>query len=90
MVGNPFYTSPAIDSLRVSTTSGICGDLDGCSLTEANESVADVLRSTFFGWNGGPNYEPITSGGTWDVWTGFWSSVRSAANGLNLVLQVPR
>ena len=89
MVGNPFYTTPTINSLRVSTANGPCGDADGCTLAEANAGGANVIHSTLFGWSGGPAYEQVLADAAWKPWTGYWSVVLPGANGVSPILHVP-
>lgn len=92
MLGNPFYTKPAIDSLRISTSVGQCADTDGCSIAEAADpDAANVEHDQFWSYNG-TAYEVIGSGNgdAMQAWTGYWNPVLPGANGANPQLHVPR
>ncbi|WP_157736187.1 reprolysin-like metallopeptidase [Granulosicoccus antarcticus] len=90
MIGNPFYQTPSVSSIRVSTTGGICGDTDGCSMTEAaNEAGANVQHNQFWTYNG-TTYDIAGESNTLSPWTGYWNPVLSGAHGLSPVMHMPR
>lgn len=90
MLGNPFYTRPSINNLRVSTNSGLCADTDACTLAEAaDQNGANVQHNRFWTYSG-TGYDTVDAGGSFQPWSGYWSPVFSGANSTNPRLRISR
>jgi len=88
MLGNPFPKKAIWSDLRVTTSSGDCSKVDGCTLNEA-ESSGVFLRKA---WRYNPatkNYDIIENSTQLNSWDGFWSLTLSDASDLNPKLLIP-
>ena len=89
-LGNPFYTSPAVSSMRVTTDSSVCPTAAGCTIAEAGDSGnANLLMDQFY-WYDGSGYQQIGAGDTFTPWRGYYGAVLTGAAGVNTVLHIPR
>ena len=91
-MGNPFYTTPSLNDMRVRTASGDCADADGCTPAEAaDQNEANVQHNEYFSFvSDAVGYLTLRPGDTWQPWTGYWSPVLQGADENDAVLVVPR
>ncbi|MCK5830416.1 MAG: right-handed parallel beta-helix repeat-containing protein [Methylococcales bacterium] len=88
MVGNPFPHNIVWSGLRVATSSGVCADADGCTLTEAKD--LNIIENKGWQYNSQTNaYDIIQGGATIQSWDGFWMATLNMAHGLNPKLLLP-
>jgi len=91
MLGNPFYASPSVDKLRISTTVGACADSDACSFAEATAGGEEsaLMQDQFFVYTG-TGYSDVGPGDSFDAWDGYFNRVSPNAAGSNPILRIPR
>lgn len=89
-IGNPFYTSPQLNNMRVTANAGICAGTQGCTLSEAADSgIANLLHDKLF-WYDGNGYQSIGAGDSFTPWRGYYGAVFQDASGVAAKLHIPR
>ncbi len=86
MPGYPFEFTTSLSAARIVTDSGVCADIDGCTLDEA--AAANILNKELFRYNG-TSYDRLGSGHVLTGWSGVWAATLAGADGLNPRLLLP-
>ncbi|MFK7889712.1 MAG: hypothetical protein AB8B63_02760 [Granulosicoccus sp.] len=86
MIGYPFVTGTSVEESYVVTDSGEC--MQGCAVGTA--AANQYLNPNFFSFDGS-RYQLITSGETFNAWSGYWALVHPAAanTGARLLFAMP-
>ncbi|MFK7994605.1 MAG: CAP domain-containing protein [Granulosicoccus sp.] len=91
LLGNPYYTRPSVNNLRISTSTGVCADTDGCSITEAaDRNGADVQHYQFWNYDGTSYGSPKGPGDQLQPWEAYLTPTLPGAHNLSPVLLIPR
>lgn len=90
--GFPGEAPVDIDSLIVSTLTGPCSEVDGCSFSVAsNAEEGNIIFEDFFRYSASENsYDLVGSSQSTQPWDAYWIAQRNGAEGVMAVLHAPR
>jgi len=92
LLGNPFAAEIHYGNLSLSSNTGSCSDIDGCSLLEASRSPANLSGLVLWRFDdqaSTPGFIKVIPGEAVDAWSGFWFSTQSELNRMDLTMHVP-
>jgi len=92
LLGNPYAEPAGYGELTLSTSEGVCNDIDACSLMDASKSPATLVDRVLWRYDDEadtPSYTSLVPGSSINPWEGFWMSLLSPTGAPNLTLHYP-
>ncbi len=92
LLGNPLSAPINYGELSLSTNSGTCSDIDGCSLLESSRSSVNLSGFELWRYDDQASiteFVRVIPGEAIDPWSGFWLSTKFVSDNMGPTLHVP-